>query len=366
MTLRPILPLLRLAAAVAIVLLAVHVCLFGSGLYFRLMEPESTSGSVVNGRLFIDRDIDPARKNIVVLGNSQVGEGFSERIADAQAHRPDLHFINGAVAGTSPRVWNYLLRDVDPHAKRFAAVALMLDYDAASNKVDLGNYLLDTNYALPLLGITDVDDFPNTFSDPTQRERAQRAILFPLQALHDDVRDFLLHPWKRLVDITRGRYGWLKAVAAYPGRDTSLPELPIDTSTRMPSDWGPTEKEIRPTLEPYFNMLKRSASPELQAANARYREQWIGRIVSRYRENHVPVIVFVVPRGPWQRDVAPIPKPEGAVADLIKRGDILALPGDAFVDLEEPKFFFDTLHMNRVGREQFSRWFADRVAPLVP
>ena len=365
MTLRPILPLLRLAAAVAIVLLAVHVCLFGGGLYFWMIEPESTSGSVVNGTIFIDHDIDPARKNIVVLGNSQIGEGFSERMADAEAHRPDLHFINGAVAGTSPRVWNYMLRKVDPHADRFAAVALMIDYDVASNKIDLGNYLLDTNYALPLLGIRDVADFPNTFSDPTQRERARRAILFPLQALHDDVRDFLLHPWKRLIDVTRGRLGWLNAVALYPGRETALPDLAIDKSTNLPSDWGPSEKDIRPTLEPYFKMLQRSASPELQAANSRYREEWLERIVSRYREHHIPVIVFVVPRGPWQREVAPIPKPEGAIAHLLQRGEILAVPGDAFVDLEEPKFFFDTLHMNRVGREQFSRWFADRVAPLV-
>jgi hypothetical protein len=366
MTLRPILSLLRLTAAAALVLLAVHVCLFGSGLSFRMIEPESTSGSVVNGMLFIDHDIDPARKNVVVFGNSQIGEGFSQRLADAEARRPDLHFINGAVAGTTPRVWYYMLRKVDPQAKRFAAIALMIDYDVASNKNDLGNYLLDTNYALPLLGMRDIDDFPNTFSDPTQRERARRAILFPLQALHDDVRDFMLHPWKRLIDITRGRYGWLNAVALYPGRETSLPELAIDASTHMPSDWGTTENEIRPVLEPYFKMLQLSASSELQAANSHYREEWLGRIVSRYRAHHVPVIVFVVPRGPWQREIMPIPKPEGAVADLIRHGEILAVPGDAFVDLEEPKYFFDTLHMNRAGREQFSRWFADRVAPLVP
>jgi hypothetical protein len=365
MTLRPILPLLRLVAAAAIVLLAIDVCFFRTGMYFWLIEPESTSGSVVNGMIFIDRDIDPTRKNIVVFGNSQIGEGFSERMADAEAHRPDLHFINGAVAGTSPRVWNYMLRKVDPHAERFAAVALMIDYDVASNKNDLGNYLLDTNYALPLLGIRDVVDFPNTFSDPTQRERARRAIVFPLQALQDDARDFLMHPWKRIVDITVHRQGWLNAVALYPGREAALPDLTIDKSTNMPSAWGPTEKEIRPTLEPYFKMLQRSASPELQAANSQYREEWLERIVSRYREHHIPVIVFVVPRGPWQREVAPIPKPEGAIADLLQRGEILAVPGDAFVDLEEPQFFFDTLHMNRTGREQFSRWFADRVAPLV-
>ena len=365
MTLRPILPLLRLVAAAAIVLLAVDLCFFRSGVYFRLIEPDSTSGSVVSGTIFIDGDIDPARKNIVVLGDSQMGEGFSERIADAEAHRPDLHFINGAVAGTSPRVWNYILRTVDPHADRLAAVALMIDYDVASNKLDLGNYLFDTNYALPLLGIRDVVDFPNTFSDPMQRERARRSILFPLQALHDDVRDFLLHPWKRLVDLTSGRRGWLDAVAWYPGRETALPHLVIDKSTSMPSAWGPTEKEIRPTLEPYFKMLQLSASPELQAANSRYREEWLERIVSRYREHHIPVIVFVAPRGPWQREIAPIPKPEGAIADLLQRGEILAVPGDAFVDLEEPQFFFDTRHMNRDGRERFSRLFAERVAPLV-
>lgn len=263
-------------------------------------------------------------------------------------------------------MWNYLLRKVDPDAQRFAAVALMIDYDAASNKNDLGNYPLDTNYALPLLGIGDLIDYPDSFSDPSQRERARRAILFPLQALHDDARDLLLHPWQRRLDITAGRRGWLDAVIHYEGHETALPDLHFDQSTGLPSDWGPHEAEIRPTLEPYFRQLQRSASNALQAANAQYREEWVGRIASRYGKNHIPVIVFVVPRGPWQHELMPTPKPEGAIADLVARGEILAVPGDAFVDLEEPQYFFDILHMNHAGRERFSRAFAERVAPMVP
>ena len=52
---------------------------------------------------------DPTRRNILVLGNSQIGEGFSAQIADAASARGDskAHFVNGSIPGTTPRVWDY-------------------------------------------------------------------------------------------------------------------------------------------------------------------------------------------------------------------------------------------------------------------
>jgi len=50
------------------------------------------------------------------------------------------------------------------------------------------------------------------------------------------------------------------------------------------------------------------------------------------------------------------------VADLIAAGTLMALPGDSFADLEQPRYFFDSLHMNRAGRERFSPRLAQFVA----
>jgi len=129
MPLRPLLPLIRLCAATAACLLLVDALLFRSGAYYDWIKPTSTAGSVVGATKLIARYFEPARRNVLVLGNSQIAEGFWASEADAATAGTGLHFLNGAIAGTDPRVWYYLLRRVDPHADRFAAIALMVDYD---------------------------------------------------------------------------------------------------------------------------------------------------------------------------------------------------------------------------------------------
>lgn len=365
MSVRPLWPLLRLAAAAAATLLLIDVALFRSGAYYGWIQPESTAGSVVGATLLIPHYYDPARKNILVLGNSQIGEGFSARLADAASERGDIHFINGAVPGTGPRVWNYLLRNVDPHADRFAAIALMVDYNLDDIFEDLGNYPLDTGYAVPLLRLSDVLEYPETFSNPERRARARRAILLPLQALHEDVRTFAAAPLRRYHEITRNRPQWLADVGTYAGREQALPDLAIDRDSGMPVDWGPHESDFRPMLEGYFRGLRLHADEQRQAANADYQRQWLGRIADRYAAHGVPVIFFVVPRGPWRNTLSAPPVANAAIAELSGSGRIHALAGDSFTGLEQPQFFFDTLHMNRAGRERFSRLFARAVAPLV-
>lgn len=356
-------PLLKIIIAVALFLLLIDGCLFRTGAYSRVIKMESTAGSVVNATMEIKRYFDPSRKNILVLGTSQISEGFSARVADAATERADLHFINGSIAGTTPRVWSYLLRKVDPNANRFAAVALMVDYELNGNKQDLTNYPLDTNYLVPLLGVRDIADYPSSFTRVEERQRARRAILFPLQTLHDDVRDLLLHPLQRQDDVTNRRRAWLEAVGDYQGQPSALPQLTIDPVTHRPTDWKSESNRIE--LEPYFEQLRMPPNEEIEAANSRYRAKWIGDIAKRYRDHGIPVIVFVVPRGPWHRDLAPVPVPAGAIADMIANNDVVAIPGDAFIDLEQPQYFFDMLHMNHAGLERFSREFGQRVAPLI-
>lgn len=365
MPLRSLAPLLKLCAVAIIILALVDAALFRSGLYFRVVKPDSTVGYVFNVAQAIKHYYDPDRKNILVLGNSKVGEGFSAQIADETSGRSDLHFVNGSIAGTTPRSWYYQLRKVDPDANRFAAVALMVDYDIAANPYDMTNYALDTSYVLPFLHLADLQDYPDSFSSSAEHARARRAILLPLQALHDDVRDLLAHPVERFGELHRYRKDWLYSFGHYPGRDGALPPLDIDEKTGLPDDWSPVEANLKPPLEKYFHDLHETPSAETQAANIAYLREWLGRIARRYAGHNVPVIVFVVPRGPWHRMLAPVPAPAGPVALLAAAGSIRPLPGSAFVDLEQPQYFFDTLHMNRHGRETFSRLFAQQVAPLV-
>lgn len=358
--------LLKLVAAVALGLLLIDLALFRSGLYACwAMKPESMPGSVMRGAMTIARYRDPARKNVLVLGNSQIGDGLSMRIADAASARNDLHFINGAVPGTRPRDWFYLLREIDPSASRYAAIALMVDYDLAHESIDLSNYPLDISYSAPLLRLGDLADFPASFDLPDLRSRARRAILLPLQALHEDAHDLLAHPLRRVHEIRKVRPAWIDNLAAYSSSSYALPDLELDTASCMPLSWGAHEAEWKPKLETYLRDLRKQAPESTRIANQAYERLWLGRIAQRYRARGIPVIVFAMARGPWKADFLPDPMLNPALVELRDAGLITALPGNAFVELEKPQFFFDTLHLNATGRERFSKMFAVQVAPLV-
>lgn len=358
-------PLLKLIAAISLILFLIDAAVFRSGVYASWMEPDSTGGSVVGDIAAIRHYTDSTRRNVLVLGNSQIGEGFSWPTADAAIGKSDLHFVNGSVAGTTPRLWSYLLREIDPDCSRYAAIVMMIDYDLSRWRSSFADYPLDTSYATPLLRIGDLDDYPSSFGDPDLRARARRAILLPLQAAHEDILNFIVHPLERWEKIVKGRPGWIAATAVYPGHREALPTLPIDKDTGMPSAWGPDAATLKPKLESYFRDLRKYASAEAMSANIDYQRRWVGRIAQCYRAHDVPVIAFNVPRGPWHGALTAAPQPNAALLDLHKAGTITLLPGDAFVQFEQPQFFVDTLHMNHTGREAFSALLAQKVAPLV-
>ena len=358
-------PLLKLVAATFLVLILIDAVLFHSGVYTPVIKPDSTGGSVVGAMMAIDYYHDAAKKNVLVLGNSQIGEGFSAELADAQGVGPDIHFINGAAPGTTPRVWDYMLREIDPERRRFSAIALMVDYDLDFTWTDLANYSLDLSYTTPMLNLRDVRDFPKTFTDRALQGRARRQILLPIQALHDDIQDLIARPLRRIHDVNKVRPIWLGSLAIYGGRGGELPPLAIDTQAAMPTSWGEFETAWKPKLGPYFRDIRKAAPPATRAANENYERYWIARIAAHYRSVGVPVIVFNMARGPWKAQLLPSPAPNRVLAELRAAGDIVMLPGDAFIGLEKPEYFVDTLHLNSAGREKFSKLFAAQVAPLV-
>ena len=362
MILQRIWPLIKLVLVAFVGLAVIDLIAFRTGLYASWIEPNSSAGSVVGSTMLIKRETKADSSNILVLGNSKIGEGFSGRLADQASGRPDLHFINGAVAGSTPRIWYYLLRELDPGCNRYAAVAMMVDYDPTTNQEDMGNYAADTNYLQPLLRFTDFSEYAASFTKPTERERARRAVALPMQALHDDITSLLRSPLHRFHDTGRSRRLWMDASISYAGREQRLPDLEIDVAAGMPRNWDGVSESTKPQLESYFRGLRQHASEQTIAANNAYVERWVGAIAQCYHAAGGKVFVFSVPRGPWHELLVPAPKIGGAVADLAKRGLIEPLPGVTFVPLEQPQYFFDHLHMNHDGRERFSRLLAMQIA----
>lgn len=366
MILQRIWPLIKLVLVTVVGLVVIDLVVFRTGLYAGWIEPDSSAGSVVGSTMLIKRETRADASNILVLGNSTIGEGFSGPLADQASKRPDLHFINGAVAGSTPRIWYYLLRELDPGCNRYAAVAMMVDYDPTTNQEDMGNYAADTNYLQPLLRFTDFSEYSESFTEPAERERARRAVALPMQALHDDITALLRSPLQRFRHTGRSRRLWMDASVNYPGRDQRLPDLDIDVAAAAPRSWDGVAESTKPALEGYFRGLRQHASAQTIAANNAYLERWIGAISQCYHAAGGKVFVFSMTRGPWHELLVPPPEIGGAIADLANRDLIDPLPPATFVALEQPQYFFDQLHMNHAGRERFSRLLATQIASRMP
>lgn len=352
------------ALAIAAIVVGWDALLFRSGLYYRWIEPRSTAGTTRGAIRVVEHSYDLGRRNVLVLGNSRIGEGFSSVLADEATKGAGLHFINAAIPGTDPRVWYYVLRQVDAQAEHFAAVVVPVPYDPETVAAPPADYSLDIAYLAPWLRLDDFLDFPASFDDPSLTQRARRAIAFPGQPMREDVAALLASPLQRRRDVSIWRRHYVGDALRYGGRAEALPDLALDPKTLQPLDWLGREAELKPKLSGYLAALASPPHPSAQARarNDDYYREWLRRIAQPYRAHGVPVIVIEVPRGPFHGAHAAVPAAAGAVAELAATGLLTVLPGDSFVDLEQPRYFFDGLHLNRAGREQFSPRLARLVA----
>src|SRR5262249_29613077 len=134
--------------------------------------------------------------DIVVLGDSRIAEGFSQRLARQLA--PEYVWINSSVPGTGPRVWYYLLREVDPGAKRFRAIVLPLErYEDDDGPGEPAQFPPDLRSLAPLLRWTDSLQFVES-SPPERRWDALRLSLLRGLAFKEDLQRFLAGPAARI------------------------------------------------------------------------------------------------------------------------------------------------------------------------
>ena len=352
---RRLLPFFKIVLCIAALYAAFDTLVVRTGFYFRYAEPESIAGSVLLGRTLVDCRMDHSRENIIVLGDSRVGEGFSSKKANEIAKVTKLNFIGCGIPGSTPRVWAYFLRKVDPERTKFSAVVLMTDAvtDTEINE-DFVNYKLDLNYCLPLLNWGDLQTFPATFSKPELRDRARRLIAFPLVFAQTDLRALLLHPLDRARKAAQWRSNYATGADDYPGQPTILPDLELEGSPLLPRDWAGIREEIRPQLASYLALSSGYyPRPSVDLAT-QYRRLWFGQIAREYRAKGIPVFVFLMPRGPYHAKLGCPTALAGSMAALASEGAVRFLPPQPFAALEVPGNFFDQLHLNSVGRTKLT------------
>lgn len=333
---------------------AIDGLIFHSGLYVSVLKKDSLPGTVAalvdaeNGRA-------PAgdKNEVALLGDSRMWDAFSAKSADEQASATGLRFVHLAVPGGTPRIWYYLLREIDPRAARYRAIVLPIRYGESRGR-ESPDRLSDLAVGAPLLRYGDALEFARSFPEWPDQCRAFSACVFRGYAYRADVHDFLENPFSRLVqDKSAGKF--LAKRYKYGGNRGDLRGVSHDPQTGslfVPEHLAKLREPLERALRP------RRAS----RAHVTYRRQWLDRILAHYATSSSTIIFLQLPRGPLGRGPAPDP---GAMREFVRNERTFLLEPGLFTHLEKPELFGDTTHLNIKGRVIFTQVLTDEVMRLL-
>ncbi len=328
---------------------AAFVCLdaviFHSGLYVSILAPDSYAG-----RLEVLTRAEKQRpasglKEVLVLGDSRMAEGFSNTVADELGSAAGFKFVNLAEPASSVNSWYYMLREIDPKARRYWAIVVPYAIGYEPTTADP----LRISMAAPLLRYGDCFNFASGFQRWSGRFRAFTACILRGSAYQSDVADLLEHPIARIKSVQQEAER-MQSRAAYKGRDYDL----VGTS------YDPTTGQV--TFAPKLTEAQRQAvrksliqpSQSDTEYSLKLQREWIPRILNRYSNSSTAIVLTPVPRGPF----AELPGFSKVYHSILPGGVIqrttLSLPEQTFDFLEKPEYYFDAFHLNSKGRQRFT------------
>ena len=134
---------------------------------------------------------------MLVLGDSRIAEGFSTTLANELGSPAGIKFVSLAEPAASANTWYYMVREVDPTTRRYAAIVIPYGIGYEPNSADP----LRISMTAPLLRYGDCFHFASGFQRWSGRFRAFIACILRGSAYQDDVVDLLAHPVARMRSI---------------------------------------------------------------------------------------------------------------------------------------------------------------------
>ncbi len=335
--------------------LALDALLFRSGLYWPYLEPDSSAG-ILQLTLLRERAHQAAWKEPLVLTMGDSRMNYSPKLVNEflAAQGWNFRLTHGGVAGTTPRCWHYILRELDPTARRYHAIVFPVDsFDDLETDVDYRDYPYDIQYLTPLLRWQDLPEYPLTYATREWAAGAWRATLVKGAALQPDILSFLRNPRERIRKAQLNRSWWPNGSYEYLESEKNVNGLAVDWSTRTPS--YPPEADAA-FKEAVTAMLLRPRPPSRGIYSA-YRRLWFGKIRERYRNSPTRLIVVKLPRGPLVRPS------DASLAHTSSLRDLGFEMGDEhrYEILERTELFKDVLHMNRAGSTRYGQMLAEEL-----
>ncbi len=202
-------------------LVCVDGAIFHSGLYVSILAPSSYAGRVSRIARAEKERAPTGLKEVLVLGDSRIAEGFSMTLANELGSPAGLKFVSLAEPAASANTWYYMVREVDPTARRYAAIVVPYGIGYEPNSADP----LRISMTAPLLRYGDCFHFASGFQRWSGRFRAFMACILRGSAYQDDVVDLLSHPVARIRSI-RQEPTRMHSREIYKGRDYDLVCIP--------------------------------------------------------------------------------------------------------------------------------------------
>lgn len=325
------------------------VCLdglvFHTGLYVSILAPASYAGRVALLTRAEEERPASGLKEVLVLGDSRMAEGFSAKMADELGSAAGLKFVTLAEPASTANTWYYMLRKVDPTAGRYWAVVVPygVGYEPTSAES------LRISMAAPLLRYGDCFTFASAFQQWSGRFRAFTACILRGSAYQSDVADLLEHPIERVERIKK-EPAMVHARAVYKGRDYDMVGTSYDPTTgQMTFPPQLTEAQQRAIR----NSLLQPSQSEMQYS-LRLQRDWIPRILNRYSKSPTAIVLTPVPRGPFAELPAFSVAQRAPFPEMMVHRTVLSLPQQTFEFLEKPDYYFDAFHLNAKGRQRFT------------
>jgi hypothetical protein len=338
---------------------------FRSGLYSRELSPSSIGGAGYYTQYFEKRRPADSTHDVLMTGDSRMGEGFSSQLANGFPESGGYHFVQEGIPGSDLRVWYYLLKDLDPAANRYRAIVLSVSSfrHVLANESAPEDRILDADILGPIIPASDFLDLANHYPTPSIRGQVWARTAIAAANYRMDFQDFLLHPVERISLVKWRRKVGSGYASDYTGHPESMEGLAMDPATHAltyPERLSPAEREA---VERRFNVPPPGGSDEQD----NYIAYWLARICERYAHSGTTVVLVRMPASPLPAAFQEDRKPLANFLTVVQgRPNVVVVPETTFLELESPGYFFDTNHLNALGRKTFTRQVVDTLPRLLP
>jgi hypothetical protein len=328
--------------------IAAFICvdgaIFHSGLYVSILAPSSYAGRVERIVLAEKKRAPSGMKEVLVLGDSRIAEGFSATLANELGSAAGLKFVSLADPAASANTWYYMIREVDPTRQRYSTIIVPYGLGYEPDSADP----LRISMTAPLLRYGDAFHFASGFQRWSGRFRAFVASVLRGSAYQDDVVDLLAHPIARIKNVRQADK--MQPGSEYKGRDYDLVGTSYDAST------GQVTFAPKLTEAQRLGFRKSLIQPSQSDIDysLKLQRDWIPRIVDRYSDSPTAIVLTPLPRGPFLELGGFSRGHETLLPTSLIEKTSFSLPGHTFEFLEKPEYYFDAFHLNAKGRHKFT------------